>query len=59
MSKEKPNNGNETKSDIFPRDILKYDIIFIGRKILKNFNDFCNCNFSISLQKWAQSSKMK
>ena len=59
MTKEKPNNGNETKSDIFPRDILKYDIIFIGRKILKYFNDFCNCNFSISLQKWAQSSKMK
>ena len=35
-----PNNGNETKSDIFPRDIFKSDIIFIGRKILKYLNDF-------------------
>ena len=34
-----PNNGNETKSDIFPWDIFKSDIIFIGRKILKYLND--------------------
>ena len=59
MTKVNPNNGIETKSYIFPRDIFKSNIIFIGRKILKYFNDFCNCNFSISLQKWAQSSKMK
>ena len=28
MNKVKPNNGNETKSDISAWDILKYDIIF-------------------------------
>ena len=28
MTKGNPNNGNETKSDIFPYDILKSDIIF-------------------------------
>ena len=25
MTKVKPNNGNETKSDIFPWDIFKFD----------------------------------
>ena len=59
MTKVNPNNGNETKSDIFPRDIFKSDIIFIGRKILKYFNDFYNWYFSVSLQKWAQSRKVK
>ena len=28
MTKVNPNNGNERKSDIFPRDIIKFDIIF-------------------------------
>ena len=28
MTKVNPNNGNETKSDIFKWDILKLDIIF-------------------------------
>ena len=28
MAKENPNNENETKSDIFPRDIFKSDIIW-------------------------------
>ena len=28
MTKVKPNNGNETKSDIVPWDIFKSDIIF-------------------------------
>ena len=28
MTKVNQTNGNETKSDIFPWDILKYDIIF-------------------------------
>ena len=51
MTKVIPKNGNETKSDIFPRDIFKSDIIFIGRKILKYFKDFYNWHFSISLQK--------
>ena len=59
MTKVNPNNGNETKSDIFPRDIFKSDIIFIGHKILKYFNDFNNWQFSISFQKWTQSSKVK
>ena len=34
MTQVNPNNGNETKSDIFPWDIFKSDIILIGRKIL-------------------------
>ena len=49
MTKVNPNNGIETKSDIFPWNIIKSDIFFIGRKILKYFNDFYNWNFSISL----------
>ena len=57
MTKVNPSNGNETKSDILPMDILKFDIVFIGRKILKYFNYFYNWHFSISLQKWAQSRK--
>ena len=28
MTKVNPNNGNETKSDIFPCDIFKSDITF-------------------------------
>ena len=40
MSKVSPSNGKETKSDIFTWDIFKSDIIFIGRKILKYFNEF-------------------
>ena len=46
-----PNNGYETKSYIFPRNIFKHDIIFIGLKILKYFNDFYNWHFSVSFQK--------
>ena len=59
MTKMNPNNGNEAKSDIFPRDIFKFDIIFIGRKIPKYFNDFYNWHFLILLQMWAQSSAVK
>ena len=29
MAKVNPNNGNETKSDIFPWDIFKSDTFFI------------------------------
>ena len=29
---------------------FKSDQCFIGRKILKYFNDFYNCHFSLSLQ---------
>ena len=51
MTKMNANNENKRNSDIFPMDIFKSDIIFIGRKILKYFNDFYNWHFSISLQK--------
>ena len=99
-----PNNGIETKSDIFPWDIFKSGVIsffikktfkkingfqnqnlsglwlkwtqkmeirhfqgtysnltsyFIGSKILKYFNGFCNWHLSISPQKRAQTSKAK
>ena len=106
MAKVNQNNGNETKSNIFPWDIFKSDTIFLskhikyfinfqnqnfsflwltwtktmgvkqnqtffhgtysdlmllftGRKILKYVNGFCNWHFSIWLQKWTQSSKVK
>ena len=29
MTKVNPHNGNETKSDIFPWDIFKYNNIFL------------------------------
>ena len=45
MTKVTPNNGKETKSDIFPSDIFEFHII------LKRYNDFYNWNLSISLQK--------
>ena len=44
MTELSPNNGNETKSDIFSS-------FFIGRKLLKDFNDFYKWHFSISLEK--------
>ena len=47
MSKVNPNNGNETKSDIFPWKIFKSDTILFYQKILKYFNDFQNQNFSV------------
>ena len=37
MTKVNPNNGNETKSNIFPWDIFKYDIIFHWLKNIKIF----------------------
>ena len=37
MSKANPNNGNETKSDIFPWDIFKSEIIFHWSKNTKIF----------------------
>ena len=48
MTKVNPSNGNEAKSDIFPRDIFKSDTIpFFYQKISKYFNDFQNRNFSV------------
>ena len=40
MTTMNPNNGNESKSDIFQWDIFKSDIFFIGHKILKYFSGF-------------------
>ena len=40
MTKVNPNNGIETKSDIFEWKIFTSDTIFIGCKTLKYFNDF-------------------
>ena len=37
MTKVNPNNGNETKSDIFSWDIFKYDNIFFLSKNIKVF----------------------
>ena len=59
MTKVNLNNGNETKSDVFLWDIFKSDIILHGRNILKYLNDFYHWPFSISLQKWAQTIKVK
>ena len=47
MNKVNPNNGNETKADNFPRDILKSDIIFHWLQILKYFNEFYNWHLLI------------
>ena len=47
FTKVNSNNGNKTKSDIFPWDILKSDVISFYQKILKHFNDFQNHSFSI------------
>ena len=59
LTKVNLNNGNDTKSDIFPRDVFKSDIIFIGHKMLKYLNGFYNWHFSISLQEWSQSCQVK
>ena len=46
MTKVNPNNGNKTKSFIFPWDILKSEAIsFFYQKILKYFNHFENWEF--------------
>ena len=37
MTKENPNNSNETKSDIFPWDIFKSKIIFYWSENTKKF----------------------
>ena len=41
MTKENPNSGNETKSDIFPWDKFRSDTIsFFYQNMLKYFNEF-------------------
>ena len=57
MTKVNPNNGNETKSDIFPWDIFKSVISFHCSQKLKYFNDFYNWHLSISLQKGVHQVK--
>ena len=48
MTKVNSNNGNETKSDIFPWNTFKPDVIyFLCQKILKYFDNFQNQNFSV------------
>ena len=37
MTKVNPNNGNETKSDIFPWEIFKSDVIYFFIKEIKIF----------------------
>ena len=37
MTKVNPNNGNETKSDIFPWDVFKFYIIFHWSENTKMF----------------------
>ena len=57
MTKVSPNNGHETKSDILPSDIFKFDTdhIFLYQRLLKYFNDFQNQNFSV----WTQTMELK
>ena len=57
MAKVNSSNGNETKSDIFHGAHSNLMSFFIGRKILKFFNEFFNWYLSVSLQKWTQTSK--
>ena len=59
MTKVNPNNGNETESDILHETYTNLTSLFIGDKICKYSNDLCNWHLSISLQKWAQTSKTK
>ena len=59
MSKVDPDNGNETKSDLFHRTYSSLTSFFIGPKILRYFNGFYNDNLSVSLQAPAQTSKVK
>ena len=51
MTKVKPSNGNETKSDIFSWDIFKSNTISFYQKILKYCSDFQNWNISVLLTK--------
>ena len=47
MNKVNKNNGNETKSDIFPWGIFKSDVISFLSKTSKYFNGFQNQNSSV------------
>ena len=45
MIKVNPNNGTETNQTFFRGIYSKQTLFFIGRKILKHFNDFYNWHF--------------
>ena len=48
MAKVNLNNGNETKSGIFPWDIIKFATgCFFYQNTSKYFNDFQNQNFPV------------
>ena len=51
MTKVNRSNGNEAKSDVFYRTYSNLTSFFVGRKIIKYFNDFFNWHLSFSLQK--------
>ena len=59
MTKVKPNNGNETKLDIFYGTYSNLTSFFIDHKILTYFDNFHNWYLSISLQKLAQTKETK
>ena len=42
MTNVNENNGNKTKSDIFYETYLNLTPFFIGHKIPKYFNNFCD-----------------
>ena len=59
MAKVNPNNGNETKLDIFHGTFSNLTSFVNGRKKLKCVNDFYNCYLQVSLQRCSQTTKAK
>ena len=51
MIKVNLKNGNKTKSDIFPWDMFKFEIIFHWSQNIEIFNDLYNLHLLISFQK--------
>ena len=51
MIKVNPNNGKETKSDIFHGTSSNLTSYAVGRKTLKYFNEFYNWHLPVLLQK--------
>ena len=54
-----PNNGNQTKSDIFPWGKFIVTSSFSIKKIFHYLNDFQNQNFSVLWPHWTQTIEMK
>ena len=59
MTNVEPNNGNETKSEIFLWVKFKSDDKFFLSKKLKYFNDFQHGHFLVLWLKWTQTMEMK